>query len=80
MHWNGHELALILARGFLRLTAAAVETVGKALRLALLVQNAPGLVSVIRDWPKLPEAVRAGIVAMVKAASRTDLQGIAGGK
>ncbi len=30
----------------------------------------PDLVAVISAWPKLPEAVRAGIVAMVKASSK----------
>ena len=35
---------------------------------------------VIRSWPDLPEPVKAGIVAMVKSASRTESQGIAGGE
>jgi hypothetical protein len=30
----------------------------------------PDLATVIGAWDRLPEAVRAGIVAMVKAASR----------
>ena len=30
--------------------------------------NDPGLVAVINAWDRLPEAVRAGIVAIVKAA------------
>jgi len=30
----------------------------------------PDLAAVIEAWPRLPEAVRAGIVAMVKAAER----------
>lgn len=34
------------------------------------LENAPELRLVIDAWPGLPEAVRAGIVAMVKAASR----------
>ena len=29
----------------------------------------PGLAAVVAAWPELPEAIRAGIVAMVKAAS-----------
>ena len=33
-------------------------------------QNDPELAVVIEAWDRLPEAVRAGIVAMVKAASR----------
>lgn len=31
----------------------------------------PELVAVIEAWDKLPEAIRAGILAMVKAASGT---------
>jgi hypothetical protein len=31
-------------------------------------QTDPGLTAVIDAWDRLPEAVRAGIVAMVKAA------------
>jgi hypothetical protein len=30
----------------------------------------PDLASVIETWPSLPEAIRAGILAMVKAAVR----------
>ena len=30
--------------------------------------NDPNLAAVVAAWPELPEAVRAGIVAMVKAA------------
>ena len=30
----------------------------------------PDLAAVVKAWPKLPEPVRAGIVAMVKAARR----------
>ena len=37
--------------------------------LALLVRQSPELALVIERWEQLPEAVRAGIVAMVKAAS-----------
>jgi hypothetical protein len=36
--------------------------------LALLARTSPDLVSVVERWETLPEAVRAGIVAMVKAA------------
>jgi hypothetical protein len=32
-------------------------------------QMPPELAAVVNAWPELPEAVRAGIVAMVKAAS-----------
>ncbi len=32
-------------------------------------QNDPDLTAVIEAWDRLPEAIRAGIVAMVKAAS-----------
>jgi hypothetical protein len=33
------------------------------------VQNNPGLYSVIDAWPQLPDAMRAAIVAMVRAAA-----------
>jgi hypothetical protein len=36
--------------------------------LALLARKAPDLALVVERWEALPEAVRAGIVAMVKAA------------
>ncbi len=36
--------------------------------LALLAQDEPDLGAVIRAWPELPEAVKVGIVAMVRAA------------
>jgi hypothetical protein len=32
-------------------------------------QTDPQLAAVVDAWPKLPEALRAGILAMVKAAS-----------
>jgi hypothetical protein len=32
-------------------------------------QNHPDLAAVVAAWPRLPEAIRAGIVAMIKAAS-----------
>jgi hypothetical protein len=32
-------------------------------------QTDPDLAAVVAAWPELPEVVRAGIVAMVKAAS-----------
>ena len=35
----------------------------------------PDLAAVISSWPELPEAIRVGIVAMVKAASCTTLHG-----
>jgi hypothetical protein len=35
-------------------------------------QNNPELAAVIRYWDRLPEAIRAGIVAMVKAAAEMD--------
>lgn len=37
--------------------------------LALLTRNSPDLVLLVERWDGLPEAVRAGIVAMVKATS-----------
>jgi hypothetical protein len=36
--------------------------------LALLARKSPDLALVVERWEALPEAVRAGIVAMVKAA------------
>jgi hypothetical protein len=36
--------------------------------LALLTQKSPDLAVVVERWEALPEAVRAGIVAMVRAA------------
>ena len=38
-------------------------------RLALLVQKTPALALVIERWEALPEAVRAGILAMVEATT-----------
>ena len=35
--------------------------------LAYMSRRNPDLAAVVRAWPKLPEAVRAGILAMVKA-------------
>jgi hypothetical protein len=35
-----------------------------------ICQTNPDLTAVVDAWDRLPEAVRAGIVAMVKAASR----------
>jgi len=37
--------------------------------LALLAEKQPDLAAVVKAWPDLPEAVRAGIVAMVKASN-----------
>ena len=39
-----------------------------AFRLALLVEKWPDLQAIIDAWPDLPEAIKTGIVAMVKAA------------
>ena len=36
--------------------------------LALLSEKSPDLAAIVKAWPDLPEAVKAGIVAMVKAA------------
>ena len=36
--------------------------------LSLNVTNHPQLADLIRAWPSLPEALRAGILAMVKSA------------
>jgi len=35
---------------------------------ALSLPDSPDLALVVEAWPELPEAVRAGILAMVKAA------------
>ena len=39
--------------------------------LSLNVTNHPELADLIRAWPVLPEALRAGITAMVKSAKQT---------
>jgi hypothetical protein len=36
--------------------------------LALLHRQSPDLAAVIDAWPRLPDAIRQGIVAMVRAA------------
>ena len=41
-----------------------------ASHLALLAEKSPGLAAVVKAWPSLPEAVRAGILAMVKVAEK----------
>jgi hypothetical protein len=38
--------------------------------LALLAQKSPDLALLVERWDALPEAVRTGIVAMVKATDR----------
>jgi hypothetical protein len=40
--------------------------------------NRPDLVVVIEAWPELPEAIKAGILAMVKAARSCELTPRAG--
>ena len=35
--------------------------------LAFLVEKMPDLARVVKAWPELPEAIKAGILAMVKA-------------
>jgi hypothetical protein len=40
--------------------------------LAELLADAPELTSLLAAWPALPEPVKAGIAAMVKAASGTE--------
>ncbi len=35
-----------------------------------LAQNEPELAAIVAAWPTLPEAVRAGILAMVKASDQ----------
>jgi len=44
----------------------------------LLTEKSPDLAAVVKAWPDLPEAVKAGIVAMVKASAAwtpNDLEG-----
>jgi hypothetical protein len=38
--------------------------------LALLAKTSPDLAFVVERWNSLPEALRAGIVAMVRAAAK----------
>jgi hypothetical protein len=38
--------------------------------LALLERESPDLAAVITPWPKLPEAIKTGIRAMVKPAGK----------
>jgi len=37
-----------------------------------LLPDDPGLAAVVEAWPDLPEAIRAGILAMVRATSGRD--------
>ena len=36
--------------------------------MALLVRDCPELSAIVEAWPDLPEAIKAGITAMVQAA------------
>ncbi len=36
--------------------------------LAILDENDPELAAIVRAWPDLPDAVRAGILAMIEAS------------
>ena len=40
--------------------------------LAELLSDGPDLTGLLAAWPALPEPVKAGITAMVKAATRTE--------
>jgi hypothetical protein len=40
-----------------------------AYTLALLVKESPDLALLIETWDSIPDAVRAGIIAMVKASA-----------
>ena len=40
--------------------------------LALLAHESPDLVLVVKHWASLSEAIKAGIVAMVRATNRPD--------
>jgi hypothetical protein len=42
--------------------------------VALLGRESPDLAALVEAWADLPDAIRAGIVAMVKTASRLDGQ------
>ena len=48
--------------------AESARTKNNTKRLEKTAQNDPELAAVIAAWPELPEAIRAGIVAMVRAA------------
>jgi hypothetical protein len=44
---------------------------GLPLGLPLTAQNDPDLARVVEAWPVLPEAIKAGILAMVNTAKKT---------
>ena len=41
-----------------------------AICVALLEQESPDLAAVVKDWKALPKAVKAGILAMIGAATK----------
>jgi len=49
-----------------QVTAIDLDSVAHS--VALLIQESPDLQAVIDAWPALPEAIKAGILAMVQAA------------
>jgi hypothetical protein len=49
----------------------APDAVCSAFCSAFLVKNSPDLMVIVDAWASLPEAIRAGILAMVKAAKPT---------
>ncbi|NOT01404.1 MAG: hypothetical protein HOP29_12335 [Phycisphaerales bacterium] len=53
--------------------APTAETLGVLLGVFLpkLAETDPELAAVVAAWPTLPDAIRAGIVAMVRASGRT---------
>ena len=49
-----------------RETETWLESVARS--VALLVRDCPELSAIVEAWPDLPEAIKAGITAMVQAA------------
>jgi hypothetical protein len=70
MEAAGIEPACDSSQGTILQGVAQAPSQPLARTLARETQFDPDLALLIEAWPTLPEAVRAGIVAMVKAASK----------